>query len=103
MSLVGVNWGAFYEATTTKVPHDVKFKVMDPSDPPSYKTFSAHKLLLASVSSTFEVQFYSENFEESDDVLVEDSQPEAFEKFIQFIYYGKKAEIAPSIKFYDMI
>jgi hypothetical protein len=99
---MGVNWGAFYEATTSKVPHDVKFKVMDPVDPLSYKTFSAHKLLLAAVSSTFEVQFYGENFEESNEVLVEDSQPEAFEKFLQFIYYGKKAEIAPSIKFYDM-
>ena len=96
MSLVGVNWGAFYEATTTKVPHDVKFKVMDPSDPPSYKTFSAHKLLLAAVSSTFEVQFYSENFEESDDVLVEDSQPEAFEKFLQFIMERRQRLLLPS-------
>merc|ERR1711892_851541 len=94
--------GAFHDAATSKVPHDVKFKVMDPLDPPNYKIFSAHKLLLAAVSSAFEVQFYGEKFEDNDEILVEDTQPEAFGKFLQFIYYGKKAEIAPSIKIYDM-
>jgi len=102
MSLLGVNWSAFHDSATSKVPHDVKFKVMDPLDPPNYKIFSAHKLLLAAVSSAFEVQFYGEKFEDTDEVLVEDTQPEAFGKFLQFIYYGKKAEIAPSIKIYDM-
>ena len=102
MSLLSVNWGIFYDASRTKVPHDVKFKVLDPHDPPNYKIFSAHKMLLAAVSSAFEVQFYGEHFEETDEILVEDSQPEAYEKFLQFIYHGKKAEIAPSIKFCDM-
>eukprot|EP00092_Neocalanus_flemingeri_P008825 GFUD01009498.1.p1 GENE.GFUD01009498.1~~GFUD01009498.1.p1 ORF type:complete len:233 (+),score=48.71 GFUD01009498.1:46-744(+) len=102
MSLLGVNWGNFYDAARTKVPHDVKFKVLDPNDPPNFKVFSAHKLLLAAVSSAFEVQFFGDHFDATDDILVEDSQPEAFEKFLQFIYFGKKAEIAPSVKFCDM-
>jgi len=102
MSLFSVNWGKFYDASKTKVPHDVKFKVSDPHDPPNFKVFPAHKLLLAAVSSAFEAQFFEDQYEDTDEILVEDSHPEAFEKFLQFIYFGKKAEIIPFIKFCDM-
>jgi len=102
MSLLSVDWGKFYEASKTKVPHDVKFKVRDPHDPLSFQVFPAHKLLLAAVSSAFEAQFYGEHFEDTDEILVEDSQPEAFEKFLRFIYLGKKAEIIPFLQFCDL-
>jgi len=103
MSLLGVDWSEFYDASTSKVPHDVMFKVMDPTDPPNFRIFSAHKLLLAAVSSCFKAQFYDgDHFDNTDEVLVQDTQPDAFEKFLKYIYHGKKVEIAPSIKFHDM-
>ena len=103
MSLLAVNWGQFYDASSTKLPHDVKFKVLDPQDPPNYKIFSAHKLLLAAVSSSFKAQFYDDHYEDnSNEISVQDTQPEAFEKLLKYIYFGKKVVIAPTIKFHDL-
>ena len=101
MSLSSVKWSRFY-GDSPRVPYDVRFKVLDISDPPNFKVFSAHKLLLAAASSTFESQFYGELFEDAEEVYIEDSHPDAFEKLLQFIYLGKKTELAPSMKLHDI-
>ena len=92
MSLSSVKWSHFY-GDSPRLPHDVRFKVLDPSDPTNFKVFSAHKLLLAAVSSIFESQFYGEVFEDAEEVYIEDSHPHAFEKLLKFIYMGNKTEI----------
>ena len=35
-------------------------------------------------------------------MYIEDSHPDAFERLLQYIYMGKKTEIAPSMKFHDL-
>ena len=78
---------------------------------PLSRVLPAHKLLLAAVSPVFKNQFYGEEiFEEARqeedgvvEVLVNDTQPAAFSKLLEFIYLGPhQAEVAPTVKFADI-
>jgi hypothetical protein len=111
MSLQSVQWGELWDGNPeqpSRIPGDVRFRVNDPADTLNPKSFSAHKLLLAAVSPVFQNQFYNDpDFEESGDenivVSIEDSQPEAFMKLLEFIYFGPQhTQIAPAVKFADM-
>ncbi|KAH7713668.1 BTB/POZ domain-containing protein 6-A [Aphelenchoides avenae] len=64
---------------------DVQFSVFN--DNKQTKLFHAHKLLLSFASDVFKTMFFG-SVPQENPVIVKDSDPAAFEAFLQFVYTG---------------
>ena len=87
VAIVDTNWQNFL-LQDSDIPPDVCFLVKDDTDGEggSYKSFRAHKLLLAGSSPVFRGQFFGPMKETGEVVEVQDTTAEAFGTMIKYIY-----------------
>ena len=92
MSLNEVNWRSVL-SDHKSFPPDVEFTVTNQDSSVIQQKFLCHKLLLAAVSPVFQSQFFSSGPAGlSGDqliVVINDCNPAAFQKMLEFIYYQK--------------
>lgn len=93
MSLNEVNWRSVF-SDHKSFPPDVEFQVNNKDSSILQQKFLCHKLLLSVVSPVFQSQFFSEvsaaGFaSERLVVVINDCNPAAFQKMLEFIYYQK--------------
>jgi len=100
MSLNEVNWrGVFSDHKS--FPPDVEFLVNNKDSSILQQKFLCHKLLLSVVSPVFQSQFFSEVSAagvggERLVVVINDCNPAAFQKMLEFIYYQKPYKLNSS-------
>lgn len=100
MSLFSVKWDQFLE--DADIPKDITFWVQDPKDENNPVPIASHKILLAVVSPIFKEQFYGQLAIHDDRVDINDSEPEAFRKFLEFIFKGRQFGLTSAHKFSDV-
>ena len=92
MSLNEVNWRSVL-SDNKSFPPDVEFTVTNKDTSVIQQKFLCHKLLLAAINPVFQSQFFSSGPAGlSGDkliVVINDCNPAAFQKMLEFIYYQK--------------
>jgi hypothetical protein len=100
MSLNEVNWRSVF-SDHKSFPPDVEFQVNNNYSSIIQQKFLCHKLLLSVVSPVFQSQFFSEVSaaglaSERLVVVINDCNPAAFQKMLEFIYYQKPYKLNSS-------
>eukprot|EP00092_Neocalanus_flemingeri_P041656 GFUD01045368.1.p1 GENE.GFUD01045368.1~~GFUD01045368.1.p1 ORF type:complete len:348 (+),score=92.70 GFUD01045368.1:76-1119(+) len=105
MSLNEVNWRHVF-TNHKSFPPDLEFLVTnkDGSSSVQQQRFLCHKLLLAAVSPVFQSQFFGEGTglgTEKLVVVINDCNPVAFQKMLEFIYFEKPYKLNRSNQVVD--
>eukprot|EP00092_Neocalanus_flemingeri_P041896 GFUD01045630.1.p1 GENE.GFUD01045630.1~~GFUD01045630.1.p1 ORF type:complete len:452 (-),score=122.32 GFUD01045630.1:52-1407(-) len=105
MSLNEVNWRNVF-TDHKSFPPDLELRVTNKNGSSSVQEqkFLCHKLLLAAVSPVFQSQFFGEGTSQVAEklvVVINDSNPVAFQKMLEFVYYQKPFKLNSSKQVVD--